>query len=1208
MRISVLGPIRLELGPAGEVGAGRQQALLIRLVAANGRVVSTDRLIDDLWHGEPPPKALAALQVHVSNLRRILEPDRPPRAPARILVSEQPGYAVRVPREAVDAWEFDALLAVDTAADPTTRHRRLTAALAMWRGEPFGAYAGEPWAVTEVTRLHALRLSAVERRAAAALETGHPDEVADTLPAECATHPDREELFRLLALAQYRLGRQADALTTLRTVRTYLSDELGVDPTPALRKLESDILAHAPELTPDLTQSAAGTTGVRDAAPRGNGATPTRDTSGDASEGFTPPTARDSATVDTREGSPRSSGNTATPNTADFGRSTPPDSAGFTSPNAGDTAASHTTGAAPSNSGIAEPTADVAGSTKGGHTPSYAGSGVSPDAGGTIPLGTNGFDSRSTAGDQAGAARFAERREFAGRETELATLTRIADTVATEGLRLVWIAAEAGGGKSTLAQTLAARLIAQRWTVAVAHCPEVDGAPAAWAWRELLGGLGHGADVDDPFGIAREVVAACRGHRDGVLLVVDDAHRADSATLQVLRQTIAWMRELPVLVVATFRPSEAGAELPATAAALISVTADRLELAGLSDDGIVEVAGSAGLAEPDPATVELLRERTGGNPLFVRELAKWIASNGPRDAHTSVPSGIRDVLLRRVDRLPADVGRMLRLISVCGRGVAIDTLLALWSDAGAADEDQLLDAVDTAVVAGLLRADADRVDFQHVLVRDAVHDSVPALRRRRMHWRTLSYLESLPRPDLDELAFHAAHGASPATTEQAIAHVEAAARARFESGFRADSAPLWRDAVALRDGAGHDATPADRACLVAALCALVTALAHRGEVAEARGRRGRALALAEGDERLVRLALTCWRTPRIWTTRQQRLPDTQMTAALSRALPAATGVDRVLLLVTAVFEFEGNDGPFALACATEAVELVRGIDDPEATCAALNALAFMALGPDLKDRLPDITRAFLDAAGESGNVAYLAAAHYYRFLAYLSRGDLLAASTEVTRALETASSGRVGELIVVLSAFDAVLDVLRGDLDGAAARYAALAARLSAAGLANAAEIGLVGEMVVAWFRGSLAHLAEPLAEQYKHAPQTISWVYVLALVDAGREAEARVIAERDHEVSRDFYWTAMSAFHARALVRLGMRDRAAELYRELRHCAGTVAGLDSASVAMGPMDTVLAELADLLGDPEAAAAHRAGARRVDAEIAASLAALDAHR
>lgn len=212
-------------------------------MVAGGHVVSTDRLIDDLWDGEPPPKALAGLQVHISNLRRVLEPDRAPRAPARILVSDPPGYAVRLPRECVDLWRFEDLVtAGDT--DPSRRYAQLGEALGLWDGTPFGPHADDGWARAEVARLADLRLTAVEGRAAAALDLGRYADALTVLTGLYEEHPDREELFRLTALAQYRLGRQADALQTLRRLRSYLADELGVDPSPPVVELESAILRH----------------------------------------------------------------------------------------------------------------------------------------------------------------------------------------------------------------------------------------------------------------------------------------------------------------------------------------------------------------------------------------------------------------------------------------------------------------------------------------------------------------------------------------------------------------------------------------------------------------------------------------------------------------------------------------------------------------------------------------------------------------------------------------------------------------------------------------------------------------------------------------------------------------------------------------------------------------------------------------------------
>jgi DNA-binding SARP family transcriptional activator len=109
--IRVLGPLEAEVGGArADLGGPLQRAVLALLLMERGRVVSVDRMIDQLWRGEPPPRAIASLQAYVSNLRRILEPGRARRAQARILVSAPPGYAVRLPDEAVDAWRFESLL------------------------------------------------------------------------------------------------------------------------------------------------------------------------------------------------------------------------------------------------------------------------------------------------------------------------------------------------------------------------------------------------------------------------------------------------------------------------------------------------------------------------------------------------------------------------------------------------------------------------------------------------------------------------------------------------------------------------------------------------------------------------------------------------------------------------------------------------------------------------------------------------------------------------------------------------------------------------------------------------------------------------------------------------------------------------------------------------------------------------------------------
>ncbi|MEV4538109.1 BTAD domain-containing putative transcriptional regulator [Asanoa sp. NPDC049518] len=236
----VLGPVVAWSAPDAPVDlrGPRHRAVLARLLVARGRVVPVDRLVDDLWT-DPPPGAVSAVRTFVAALRRALEPDRAPRTPPRLLVTDGPGYALRAEPDAVDAWRFEAVVAARPAPD------RLTEALGWWRGP---AYAGldEPWARDERARLEELRLHAVELRAEALLGLGRAVDVVADLDAHAAGHPWREDAWRLLAEALWRANRQADALAVLRRARDLLREQLGIDPGPALRRLESDILRQDP--------------------------------------------------------------------------------------------------------------------------------------------------------------------------------------------------------------------------------------------------------------------------------------------------------------------------------------------------------------------------------------------------------------------------------------------------------------------------------------------------------------------------------------------------------------------------------------------------------------------------------------------------------------------------------------------------------------------------------------------------------------------------------------------------------------------------------------------------------------------------------------------------------------------------------------------------------------------------------------------------
>jgi DNA-binding SARP family transcriptional activator len=247
LRIRLLGDFAAwRDGAVLDLGGPRQRAVLALLVLARSETVTADRIIEALWDDEPPASAFATLQSYVSHLRRTLEPDAAARTRSGVIVRQGRGYAALLPDDAVDARVFERLL--EPGPDERDPVARLTAALALWRGPALADYADRPWALAEVTRLHELRSVARERLAAARVARGEGPLLVGDLEALVAEEPLREERWRLLALALYQAQRQADALSALRRARRTLADELGVDPGPALRALEADVLAQAPSL------------------------------------------------------------------------------------------------------------------------------------------------------------------------------------------------------------------------------------------------------------------------------------------------------------------------------------------------------------------------------------------------------------------------------------------------------------------------------------------------------------------------------------------------------------------------------------------------------------------------------------------------------------------------------------------------------------------------------------------------------------------------------------------------------------------------------------------------------------------------------------------------------------------------------------------------------------------------------------------------
>ncbi|GID65619.1 SARP family transcriptional regulator [Actinoplanes cyaneus] len=249
IRFGVLGPVVAEdeQGRPVALKGPMHRAVLARLLVARRRVVPTNDLVLDLWVS-PPDGAVAAVRTFVAALRRAIEPDRPARAPATLLTTQGSGYALRCAPDQVDAWRFEQAVADVSTAAPATALARLDEALGWWRGPAYADFPEAAWPRADRARLAELRLQAVERRVEALLGLGRAAEAVPELDEHVTAHPWREQGWRLLALALYRSGRQGDALAVLRRARELLAGQLGLEPGPALRTLEIDILRQEPGL------------------------------------------------------------------------------------------------------------------------------------------------------------------------------------------------------------------------------------------------------------------------------------------------------------------------------------------------------------------------------------------------------------------------------------------------------------------------------------------------------------------------------------------------------------------------------------------------------------------------------------------------------------------------------------------------------------------------------------------------------------------------------------------------------------------------------------------------------------------------------------------------------------------------------------------------------------------------------------------------
>ena len=1101
--IRVLGPLEAEVeGARADLGGPLQRAVLALLLMERGRVVSVDRMIDQLWRGEPPPRAIASLQAYVSNLRRILEPGRARRAQARILVSAPPGYAVRLPDEAVDAWRFESLLTAarkDAPGQPERARQELEQALALWRGPAYAEFADEEWATAEVVRLTEQHLAAQEAWAEVALRTGAAAEAVPAAEALIRQQPLREGSWRLLALSLWACDRQADALAALRRARRMLRDELGLEPGPALAEVEEAILGQRQELLHRVQPLPAPAESRAHAAPANQ------------AEGQTP--------------------------------------------------------------------------------------------------------------DEL----------FVGRGDELRA---IAAAAARHAGGVVLITGEGGAGKTRLLDQAVAHLAEAGWTVVTGSCPDAGGAPSAWAWTEALRALATHVPPAEPAGVlgvlldpdarpagpgpspnlrtrpdaATDTAAArFRLHQAvvawlrqaaaarPVAVLLDDLHQADAETLALLETVAAGLAGSPLLLMTAYRPAEAGGELEQALGVLARRSPARLPLAGLPAPDAAALISSVYGGPVEEHIVQALADRTGGNPFYLRESAKLLASEGALVAVSEVPEGVRDVLRRRLARLPPPDVAVLRLAATVGQEAEVEVLV----DAADTDEDGVIAGLEAGVIAGLLTEPGPgRVRFVHALVRDTVYADLTQLRLTRMHARVGAAIRRLRPGDVSALAHHYLRAASADSAEAAVGYaIKAAERADRRYSYDAAVSLLEQALEAFARIPGPESDRAEQQADL--LGRLLRAQIRAGRIAAARATRQRAAdaAASAGRDDLVTAAFAAWTEPTPWQTRPYGMVDDHAVAILERQLERSdqNQATRCRLLAALVAELAGEDDPRPARAAAEAEAIARRLGDPDLLALALTAGTMVVNYEQEPER-----RAFL--AAEIGSIGHEHGLPEYEWYAEYIAGTaaaVLGQPGELRRRLDSgrrlADEYRMAEPQAVQLCSEAMLAHVEGRFDDARRHYAEATGQMRRNGSLHADGFHGLARLTIEVSQGRAAQ-AEPLARALYEMTgplPTDAWVVTLAAAGRAGEARRRYREAAAMPLRTDFFHSIFATFRAMAVIAVGDRDAAEALVTDLTPVAGLLAGAASAALAMQPVAQTLGELSAFLGRPQEAARYFATAQQV---------------
>ena len=553
-----------------------------------------------------------------------------------------------------------------------------------------------------------------------------------------------------------------------------------------------------------------------------------------------------------------------------------------------------------------------------------------------------------------------------GRARELTVLQSALDDVGHGMGRLVLLVGEPGIGKTRLAQELSGRALVAGHAVAWGRCVEADGAPPYWPWLQILRTLGLDADAlvttiespEERFSRYDDVTEAIAetGVKHATVIVIDDAHWADESSLLLLRHIANRISDLPMLVTMTARDGEPQSPLRHHLADLVRAGgAARLGLRGLADDDVRTQLSLVLDAEIANDLTQEVADVTGGNPFFVRELARALAE-GTWTHGSAPPDTVRDLVVARLRAVSTQCRNFLEVAAIAGRHFALPVVGAAL---GARDTD-LLDAADEAIGYGLIDRVGDDLGnyrFVHALTRDAVESSLDSVRRVELHRATAVAIEATYVHDLTEhltdLARHWAHvapfgSAATARAWAVRAGDDAVRRLAYEQGAR-----LYRSAQQLST---NEVTDAERCELSLKLARaaffsgdLATNVAAARVAAEAARATADATLLAES-------ALTLEAAPDPTVNAAARDLADEALAALDRDCVGDAALRARLLALLSHLAFYAGDRAAIETHSGTALDLARTSGDDRALVEALRARQEALPGPDgraERDQLAD---------------------------------------------------------------------------------------------------------------------------------------------------------------------------------------------------------------------------------------------------------------